>query len=333
MLDERWPPDAADLSLALRALLEKEGDAAAVRVAEARPDGRDPSLEEHLKAFGLWELPPDPAILGCAAWELGRALAPVPFAECAAVRAVIGTPDASSGLEGPVPVPPARSVVRDGAGRLRLEVVTSSAQRTASGDLLARVPDVQNGGPEVGGPNEADRLRRMTRLLHAARLGGAGERLLEIGVGYAKRREQFGRPIGSFQAIAHRLADAATALDGAALLVRKAAWVADPAQGGDGAPSQPFATMTWAKAVDAARFIASTVHQVMGGYGFTLEEDCQLYSRRIRSWTMRLPQPAPALAELARALLDPARRDEVRYLWHHDRGVPLPRWAAVVDDA
>jgi hypothetical protein len=69
----------------------------------------------------------------------------------------------------------------------------------------------------------------------------------------------------------------------------------------------------------------------MGGYGFTMEEDTQLYSRRIRSWTMRLPAPGPALAELGRSLLDAGRRDSVRHLWQHEQGVPLPRWVEETD--
>ena len=113
--------------------------------------------------------------------------------------------------------------------------------------------------------------------------------------------------------------------------MRKTAWISEPSQGGAGAPARMFAAMVWAKAVDTGRLVASAVHQVMGGYGFTVEEDTQLYSRRIRSWTMRLPTPGREVAELGRMLLDPARRDSVRGLWHHDRGVPLPRWAAETD--
>ena len=82
----------------------------------------------------------------------------------------------------------------------------------------------------------ADRVARLVRLLAAARAVGAAEGVLAIGVAYAQRRQQFGRPIGSFQAVAHRLADAATAVDAAGLLVRKAAWTAAIEQGGDGAP-------------------------------------------------------------------------------------------------
>lgn len=333
MLDERWDDTALDLAEGLRALLTRECSAEVVRAAEAAPDGRSPTLEQHLDAFGLADLPPEPALLAVAAWELGRALAPVPFVESAAVRAVLGehAQGCGYGLEGPVPASLPGAVVADEQGALvRADVDASRARRTTAGDLLA--PAVRSEGQApLGDAADADRCRRLVRLLAAARIAGASERLLELGVDYVRGREQFGQPIGAFQAVAHRLANAAIALDGLTLLVRKSAWVADEARGGDGAPSPVFAAMLWSQAVTVGRRVATEVHQCMGGYGFSTEYDCELASRRIRSWTMRLEDPDRGLAQLARTLLDPDRRDTVRYLWHRDRGVPVPRWARELD--
>jgi alkylation response protein AidB-like acyl-CoA dehydrogenase len=89
--------------------------------------------------------------------------------------------------------------------------------------------------------------------------------------------------------------------------------------------------MAWAKAVDASRLVATNVHQCMGGYGFALEYDCQLFSRRIRSWSMRLGATGPALGEVARTLLDPARVEHVRWLWQYEEGLGVPRWVAELD--
>lgn len=333
MLDERWDADAEAVRDGLRTLLERECPPTVVRAAEAAPDGRAPVLDARLEEFGLHALPPDPAVLTVAAWELGRALAPVAFPETAAVAAVLGPEHAGVGsaLDGPVPASALGAVAPDGGGALvLLDVDASRARRTTAGDLLVAV-DVGEGGRVVGDAEQADRIRRLSRLLGAARVAGASEALLALGVAYVGRREQFGRPVGAFQAVAHRLADAAIASDGLGLLVRKCAWVAGEAQGGDGAPSSAFAAMVWAHAVEAGRRVATEVHQCMGGYGFATEYDCELASRRIRSWAMRLGDPARALAGLARALLDAAQRDEVRHLWHHDRGVSVPRWAGELD--
>ncbi|MGH2784638.1 MAG: acyl-CoA dehydrogenase family protein [Actinomycetota bacterium] len=329
MLDERWPEDVAELSAGLRSLLEKACRTDVVRAAEASADGRDPTLEEKLDGFGLWELPQSGAMLSAASWEIGRALAPIPFPECATVSGVLDIRGATCGIEGAVPVPPDQTVILDAAGAVRLAPVTARPRRTAAGDLLSEPPQA-GAYPVVGEIEAGERLIALARLLHAARIAGAAERMLETGVEHAKQRTQFGKPIGSFQAVAQRLADAAIALDGATLLVRKAAWVHDETRG-SGSTSWAFGVMAWAKAVDAGRAIASAVHQVMGGYGFTVEEDTQLYSRRIRSWTMRLPSPGGELARLARLLLDGARRDLIGHLWQFDEGIPLPRWATETD--
>jgi hypothetical protein len=335
MLDERWSDAEVALVDGLRAVLVPECPTSVVRAAEASDDGRAPRLEAALGAFGLDEVADaaEPGQLAAAAWELGRALAPVPFVETATVRAVLGIDDAAYGLEGTVPASVGHVVVAgagtsvDG-GLALVSVDAAAARRTTAGDLLAPPRD------EVGtilDTSETDRLGRLARLLGAARLVGASEGLLALGIEYVKGREQFGRPVGAFQAVAHRLADAAIVSDGAGLLVRKAAWVAATEQGGDGAPERLFATMAWAKAVEAARVVAASVHQCMGGYGFALEYDCQLFSRRMRSWSMRLGRPGPELASMARALLEAPSRDAVRHLWHNDQGVPLPRWAGDLD--
>ena len=79
-----------------------------------------------------------------------------------------------------------------------------------------------------GGPAEGllEFARDEWLVLMANALVGVGTRSLELGVDYAKERRAFGVPIGSFQAVAHGLADAATAVEGSKLLAREAAWSA-----------------------------------------------------------------------------------------------------------
>jgi alkylation response protein AidB-like acyl-CoA dehydrogenase len=120
-----------------------------------------------------------------------------------------------------------------------------------------------------------------------------------MGVEYAKSREQFGVPIGSFQAVAHRLADAATEVDGAELLVREAAWAAD-----EGLPSAPkLAVMAFLYAGETAQLAAEESLHFHGGYGFTLEYDIQLYFRRAKAWSLALAPPATEYQALADRVL------------------------------
>lgn len=328
MLDERWGEDGQELAGSLRKLLGEQCAPSVVREAEQKPECVHPHLERFLGEFGLWELPEEPELLTVAAFELGRALAPVPFVELTPARVVLGLADTVYGFEGDVPASAARVAQRTEDG-VRVGPSVGPVRQSSAGDLLRRAEAVLT--PAIGTPDEADRMWRLVRLLDAARLAGAARGLLDHGFAYSRVRTQFGKAIGSFQAISHMLVDTAVLLDGAELAVRKAAWVAAPSQDGDGAPSAEFAVIARSQAVRAARQCATTVHQVMGGYGFTVEDNTQLYSRRIRSWSARLGHPDRDLALLARLLLTPASRDRTRWLWHHEKGIPLPGWAAEAD--
>jgi alkylation response protein AidB-like acyl-CoA dehydrogenase len=140
------------------------------------------------------------------------------------------------------------------------------------------------------------------RVLTAGALVGLAGAALVLGVEYAKQRQQFGVPIGSFQALAHRLADVATAVDGAELLVREAAWAAD-----EGEPdAAALARMAFLFAARAAQESSAAALHVHGGYGFTLEYDVQLYLRRAKAWPLALGDPRRGMLHLADALFGPA---------------------------
>jgi len=139
------------------------------------------------------------------------------------------------------------------------------------------------------------------RVLTAGALVGLAGAALELGVEYAKQRHQFGVSIGSFQAIAHGLADVATAVDGALLLAREAAWAAD--EGEDDATA--LARMAFLFAARAAQQTTAAALHVHGGYGFTLEYDIQLYLRRAKAWPLLLGDPRRGALRLADALFGP----------------------------
>lgn len=120
------------------------------------------------------------------------------------------------------------------------------------------------------------------KLLTAASLVGLAQQALQIGVDYAVGREQFGSPIGSYQAIAHPLADCATRVDGAELLVWESAWArhADPSR------FEMLCSMALLFAAETAQQTASASLHTHGGYGFSEEYDIQLYYRRAFAWAM-----------------------------------------------
>lgn len=126
--------------------------------------------------------------------------------------------------------------------------------------------------------------------LAASALVGIAARAVEIGVEYATERRAWGRPIGSFQAISHPFADAATAVDGGRLLAQKAAW-ADDAEPGRRAE---LAALAFAFAAETARDATYHSLHAHGGYGFMLEYDIQLYFRRARAWSAIYGEPARA---------------------------------------
>jgi alkylation response protein AidB-like acyl-CoA dehydrogenase len=266
------------------------------------------------------------------AYELGRALAPTDHVETMPALALLGRGRTGLALDGPAPASvDSVAFVRD--EQLLIAPLRGTPQRASSGDWIV-TPTLEEGSGEVVGDHDlGERLRRYLALVEAARLTGAAQALLAYGAAYAREREQFGKIIGSYQGVAHRLARAAGEADAAELLVRKAAFSASPSVGGDGAPAAHLAIMVRAKAIEAARFVATNVHQVFGGNGFAMEYDVQLYSRRIRNWSNRGRRPSAELAQLGRMMLDPALRDALPGMWHYERGLQLPRWAREADSA
>ncbi len=121
-------------------------------------------------------------------------------------------------------------------------------------------------------------LQRAAIALAAEQLGGA-QRTLDLAVAYAKERVQFGRPIGSFQALKHKLADVMVRVEAARSAVYYAGCVAAQAD----AALPAAASMAKAAATDAFSFATAQALQVFGGVGFSWEYDVHLYFKRARS--------------------------------------------------
>jgi len=230
--------------------------------------------------------------------QVGRHVAPAPFHQTLlALRATRGTTWAERIQEGvlacvawrsapdqPVLVPYAPAadlaVVASVDGVVVHELSGSSAIAAESAMDLTRcvgwlAADLPVAG-EVGGPDEAAELLDRGATATAAETLGAADRVLAMAVEHAKDRVQFGKPIGSFQAVKHRCADMLVDVEGMRSTVYHAAW--SLAAGDAGASVAASTAKVWC--ADAGRRVMASGLQVHGGIGFTWEHDLHLFLKR-----------------------------------------------------
>ena len=132
------------------------------------------------------------------------------------------------------------------------------------------------GGIGQGWPIIERTLARATVAQCVQMLGGASA-VLDMTVDYVKQRTQFGRPVGSFQAVQHHCAQMATDVEGCRGVAYQAAW-----RLAQGLPAQREVSIAKAWISQAYRRVCSTAHQCHGAIGFTKEHDLQLYTRRAK---------------------------------------------------
>jgi alkylation response protein AidB-like acyl-CoA dehydrogenase len=149
-------------------------------------------------------------------------------------------------------------------------------------------------GARIGGPQDTNRWRRDAAVLGGALLVGLAAATVDLAVAYAKMREQFGRPIGSFQAVKHLCADMLVRSEVARAAVHAAAVTIDEPDVGDAVRAAAGAGLL---AVEAAIANGKTCIQVHGGMGFTWEVPAHLYLMRARVLAGAL-DGTDALAEL-----------------------------------
>jgi butyryl-CoA dehydrogenase len=146
-----------------------------------------------------------------------------------------------------------------------------------TGELIfedCRIPAANLLGPE----GEGDKL--FLKTLDGGRIGiaamalGLAQAAYEAASAYAKERRQFGRPIGSFQGVAFKIADMATEIDAARLLTYRAAWLKDQAR-----PYGTEAAMAKLFASEVAQRVTNDAIQVHGGYGYITEYHVERYLR------------------------------------------------------
>jgi alkylation response protein AidB-like acyl-CoA dehydrogenase len=193
----------------------------------------------------------------------------------------------------------------DGLGLFAVEPGASGMTRSPMPSLdptrrLGRLDLVDVPATRVSAVGDAtEALQRGVDLavvaLAAEQVGGA-QQCLDMSVGYAKTRVQFGRPIGTFQAIKHKCADVLLAVESA----RSASMFA-AAAASDGTADELAAAASVAKAYcsTAYTFAAKESIQIHGGIGFTWEHDAHLHLRRAKSSELLLGTPAEHRARLA----------------------------------
>jgi alkylation response protein AidB-like acyl-CoA dehydrogenase len=303
-VDFELSDDQVALREAAQALLDDMAAPARVRAHMASGGLYDQELWAAMLEQGwlVVELPEADGGLGLSfveamvlAEQVGRHVAPAPFHQTLlALWATRGTPWASrirsgalacvgwrSAADQPVLVPYAPAadlaVVASADGVVVHELSGVPAEpamdRTRCVGWLA--PDLPVAG-EVGGPDEAAELLDRGATATAAETLGAADRVLAMAVDHAKDRVQFGKPIGSFQAVKHRCADMLVDVEGMRSTVYHAAW--SLAAGDPGAPVAAATAKVWC--ADAGRRVMASGLQVHGGIGFTWEHDLHLFLKR-----------------------------------------------------
>ena len=266
--------------------------------------------------------------LALVAEQLGRAAAPAPVLEAqvaARLLAAVATDPAKDCLAHVVdgeqlvtiavrrPIGTAAELTPAGAvcdamlvldgERLVVVPVADSDRRLVANLASAPLADVDIAGRGIEVASGGEAVARFERAidewlaLTAAAVVGIASAANEIGCAYASERKAFGAVIGTFQGVAHPLADDATSIDGSRLLVQKAAWSLDR----EAPRGRELAAMAFAFASETAEAATYNALHVHGGYGFMLEYDVQLYFRRARGWPRVWGDAAAAYERAAQA--------------------------------
>ncbi|MFD0021780.1 acyl-CoA dehydrogenase family protein [Streptomyces sp. NPDC058382] len=188
--------------------------------------------------------------------------------------------------------------VAPGAAGVRREPVVTMDTTRAQARWVLEAAEARLLGEEGDGARSLERVRDLACTALAAEQAGAAGRCLEITVAHARDRVQFGRPIGSFQAVKHRLADAYVLVESARSAALGAAFAAD-----EDPDALPRAAAV-AKSVCSEAFsaVAGEMIQLHGGIGITWEHDAHRYFKRAHGAGELFGPPAHHRARLAAGL-------------------------------
>jgi alkylation response protein AidB-like acyl-CoA dehydrogenase len=294
-------------------LLERECPPALVRAHIEDPSAYA-SLWRHLSEYTA--LGSGPAADLCLFLEeTGYTAAPGPFLATATFASLTGEPDRT----GTVALVDDRThpfvlevdrvervaFVMPGPRLAVLHAADVDARFVATVDFSRRLFQVESPRDLDGAPLDVDALSRWRDRAHAsiaAEMVGTARRIFEMSLAYAKDRRQFDVPIGSFQAIQHKLADMSLALERATAAVHYAAMTID----GEDPQRTRACHVAKAAAGEAARRILKDGIQIHGGIGYTWEHDLHLYLRRAAADEYLFGSTGWQLDRIAALLIDGA---------------------------
>ncbi|QYJ04916.1 acyl-CoA/acyl-ACP dehydrogenase [Nocardioides panacisoli] len=306
--------EQSELAATVRAVLDRHADPAAVRRAMAAEQGHDPDLWERLctqVGVAALAVPEEYDGFGASFFEaavaleeIGRSLAPSPLlATVVATEALLAGGDAAA-RERLLPRIAAGSIATlaldeevvldgdragivlglspDGSDLVEVDVTGTAPRWRESMDQTLRLARVSPDAPRtpIGDGTAARERAELVGSAGAAALAvGLCDRALRMTVDHSAEREQFGRPIGSFQALKHRMADMLARLE----IARSASWAASHALADPETAAEQAAYLTHAAASyggEAAAHLAGECIQLHGGIAITWEHDAHLVFKR-----------------------------------------------------
>ena len=177
-----------------------------------------------------------------------------------------------------------------------LQNIASSQLSAVTFDNVAVGNDAVLGSAGHGWAPFSQVFNRAT-VLQCAEIVGAAGSVLDMTTNYAKDRVQFGRPIGSFQAVQYLCSDVAIDMATISLLAKQAAWLID-----EGLPHDREVAIAGAAASKGIQHLTRQAHEVHAGVAFMVEHDLQMFTRRAKSWELNLGDPGYHQEALAEAM-------------------------------
>jgi alkylation response protein AidB-like acyl-CoA dehydrogenase len=301
-----------DLLDAVTTLLERRAGVARCRELGGATPRYDHDLERALREAGFFDVAADPSAGPLDAALIGELVAHYVGVVSYTATALVAPGLGLDPLEGPVAMTTRghRGPVRfasdachllvlegDRVRLLDIEVGTFPAVPTRFGCPLGDIQHLPEGGTLLA-DGSGQRMLAWWQLGLAIEAVGTMSAALAVTVEHTRTRKQFGRAIGSFQAVQHRLAELRVLVEGARWLTLETAW--------SGAPSDR-ASLALTHACSAARRLPGDTHQLSGAIGFAEEYDLHLWTNRLpalvveAAWLGRT-----ATAELATTSVEPS---------------------------